>query len=47
MRERAEETPGPHFPYLTLCWGIELHEWLASWCERTEKLVAEQAERRP
>jgi PadR family transcriptional regulator, regulatory protein AphA len=46
VRERAEETSGPYFPYLTLCWGIEFHEWLASWCERTEKLVAEQAERR-
>ena len=44
LRE-IEETIPKHvegFPLLVLEYGIELHEWMVEWCERTEERLAAQ-----
>jgi hypothetical protein len=38
----AEGPPGG-FAYLVLRHGIEFHEWIAEWCERTKRAVEDEA----
>ena len=42
---KAIEAEGPPvgFAYLVLRHGIEFHEWIADWCERTKRAVEDEA----
>ena len=42
---KAIEAEGPPvgFAYLVLRHGIEFHEWIAEWCERTTRAVEDEA----
>ncbi len=37
------ESPPEGFPSLILAHGIEFHEWLADWCERTRRALDHEA----
>ena len=42
---KAVEAEGPPagFPALILTHGVELHEWLADWCEHTKRALEDEA----
>ncbi len=44
-RLRAVEAEGPPagFAYLVLTHGIEFHQWIADWCERTKRALEAEA----
>ncbi len=37
------ESPPTGFPNLILSHGIEFHEWIAEWCERTRRALIDEA----
>lgn len=50
MIERLSEVeaagPPEGYAYVVLRYGIEFHEWMAGWCERTKRAVEAEAARR-
>jgi DNA-binding PadR family transcriptional regulator len=39
LREVEAAGPPEGFAYVVLLYGIEFHEWMAGWCERTRRAV--------
>jgi DNA-binding PadR family transcriptional regulator len=43
LRGVEAEGPPAGFGYLVLSYGIEFHEWIAGWCERTSRALEDEA----
>ena len=44
LREVEAAGPPEGFAYVVLRYGIEFHEWMAGWCERTRQALGEEEE---
>ncbi len=42
LREVEAAGPPEGLPYIVLRYGIEFHEWMAGWCERTRQALEEE-----
>ena len=42
LREVEAAGPPEGFAYVVLRYGIEFHEWMAGWCERTRQALEEE-----
>jgi PadR family transcriptional regulator, regulatory protein AphA len=43
LREIEASGPPEGYAYLVLRYGIEFHEWIADWCERTKRGLEDEA----
>lgn len=43
LREVEAGGPPEGFAYVVLLYGIEFHQWMAGWCERTRQALEEEA----